>query len=362
MIKFMVNNSVIGVLLLGSSIILTMMMDPAEGFSSSATKKSTNIIQQQQPLSHRNADIHNILYSSITGDDEQLYSPPSSFLEKTPQATPYMANQRLYERIADQILDVVLTPVEDDDEFLRMLSDEESLSKKQVQHLKKQYQELQVSLIEQLSKIMTASGKTLWSQARMRSGVLPSGRTVLGTIIDPFNLFTERSRQQSKQAGATKKKSKTSSGIAEEDRSVTLTRQLVSLLHQHGGDDNGNQNPMIVSLLENLPSPSELSRTQIVAFSRILSGKIWDRRVELVGASQHFWKQMLSLQAARTTKTLAVKSGERLLQGIPPKVDEEEPERRKHETDRLQAARNFLEYYQSDDAEDRAFSSVKTTL
>ena len=135
------------------------------------------------------------------------------------------------------------------------------------------------------------------------------------------------------------------------------------------------QTMKIGSLIENLPSSSsssssstELSRPQIVAFSRILSGKIWDRRVELVKASQHFWKQMLSLQATRTTKTLAIKSGERLLQSIPERSttneEEENPtqQQRKLETDRLQAARNFLEYYQSDDAEERALSSVKTTL
>ena len=222
-----------------------MMIDPTEGFTSSSavTKKTTrNTIQQQQQQQH-------ILYSSITsdGDEQQLYtSSSSSFLEKTPQATPYLTNQRLYERISDQILDIVLTPITefDDEQFIRMISDSDKstsspLSKKQIQQLKKQYQELQVSLIEQLSKIMTANGKTLWSQARMRSGVLPSGRTVLGTIIDPFNLFTEPSKQQvSMIKRYNNKKTSSNSIINEEDRSVTLTRQLISLLHQHATSDD----------------------------------------------------------------------------------------------------------------------------
>ncbi|KAL3906485.1 MAG: hypothetical protein SGARI_003986 [Bacillariaceae sp.] len=190
---------------------------------------------------------------------------------------------------------------------------------------------------------MTASGKTLWSQARMRSGVLPSGRTVLGTIVDPLGVFLKETPQRTN----VKKRA------AKEDSSVVLTRQLVDLIHQI----NVAENHPLQTVASEVPAPAELTRPQLMAFSRILSAKIWDRRVILVRASNRFWKQMVSLQAGRTTKSLAVASGERLLQGIPQRDVVCDVEECVEETERLQAARSFLEYYQSDEAEERAMSS-----
>jgi hypothetical protein len=68
----------------------------------------------------------------------------------------------LLEGAADQILDMVFT-------------EEES--------------PLQEIFLEQLAKIITSSSRTIFSDLKERSGVLPSGRTVLGTIVDPFGLF-----------------------------------------------------------------------------------------------------------------------------------------------------------------------------
>ncbi|KAL3901375.1 MAG: hypothetical protein SGARI_006084, partial [Bacillariaceae sp.] len=160
----------------------------------------------------------------------------------------------------------------------------------------------------------------------------------------------------------TKKKKPT-----KEEQSVVLTKQLVELIHQSSsssGSSNNDNHPLLQTLAQDLPTPQELTRPQLAAFSRILSAKIWDRRVTLVRASNRFWKQMVSLQAARSTKSLAVASGERLLQGIPARNDEDNENNKPEipETERLRAARNFLEYYQSDEAEERAVGSVRTTL
>jgi hypothetical protein len=65
----------------------------------------------------------------------------------------------MLEKVSDQVLDIVLT-------------DEET--------------PLQQILIEQLVKVVTANARMIWTEARLRSGVLPSGRTLLGTLVDPL--------------------------------------------------------------------------------------------------------------------------------------------------------------------------------
>jgi hypothetical protein len=65
----------------------------------------------------------------------------------------------MLDKVSDQVLDIVLT-------------EEEA--------------PLQQILIEQLVKIMTANARMIWTEARLRSGVLASGRTLLGTLVDPL--------------------------------------------------------------------------------------------------------------------------------------------------------------------------------
>ena len=48
---------------------------------------------------------------------------------------------------------------------------------------------LQTIFVEKLAKILSSSSKSNWKQLRDSSGTLPSGRTVLGTIVDPLGLF-----------------------------------------------------------------------------------------------------------------------------------------------------------------------------
>mmetsp|Transcript_41204 Transcript_41204/g.98678 ORF Transcript_41204/g.98678 Transcript_41204/m.98678 type:complete len:200 (-) Transcript_41204:249-848(-) len=76
------------------------------------------------------------------------------------------AKSNSFEQVADQVLDLVL-------------AEEET--------------PLQAILIEQLAKIVSASGRTFWTEARKRSGVLPNGRSLLGTAVDPLGLFRSSS-------------------------------------------------------------------------------------------------------------------------------------------------------------------------
>ena len=162
-----------------------LCLNSVEGFSSSPVSVTA------QPSRSASRLVAPLSAVAVDGSQED-----ASYLTKTQTATPFLTTTKRYERLADQILDVVLLDLEEipEDELPQRMADmvgQASFTKNQAMQQKKLVQEQQVLWIEQLSKIMTASGKTLWSQARMRSGVLPSGRTVLGTIVAPLGVFVK---------------------------------------------------------------------------------------------------------------------------------------------------------------------------
>jgi hypothetical protein len=168
----------------------------------------------------------------------------------------------MLEKVADQVLDIILTEEETP---------------------------LQEIIIEQLCKIVAANTRTLWSEARMRSGVLPNGRTLLGTIVDPLGLF-----QTSPLVNA----------CDQDERTVEMTRELVGLFQSL----QTSQQPQQATALLNL---QDLDRQELIAFSRILSVKIWERRSSIVGTSNRILRQMLELTAIRLETTERVPVGER---------------------------------------------------
>jgi hypothetical protein len=152
----------------------------------------------------------------------------------------------MMDKVADQVLDIVLTEEETP---------------------------LQDILIEQLCKILAANTRTFWTEARLRSGVLPNGRTLLGTLVDPLGVF-----QTSPLVNA----------CDQDERTVEMTRDLVNLFR-------GLQQQQQATAL-NLQS---MDSQELLAFSRILSRKIWDRRASLIRSSNRFLSQMLELTAMR---------------------------------------------------------------
>jgi len=165
------------------------------------------------------------------------------------------------EQVADQVLDVVLTEEETP---------------------------LQKILIEQVAKILAANTRSLWTEARERSGVLPTGRTVLGTIVDPLGLF---------QTSPLVNKNE------EDERAVKTTQELITLLRkiQSKGDANNSDGVDVQSL----------NNEELIALSRILSTKLWERRTALVKSSNRFVNQMLQLTANRLESADRVRVGER---------------------------------------------------
>jgi hypothetical protein len=49
---------------------------------------------------------------------------------------------------------------------------------------------IQKIIIEETGKVLGAGTRMMWSQVRNRSGKLPNGRTLLGSLLDPLGLFS----------------------------------------------------------------------------------------------------------------------------------------------------------------------------
>ena len=213
-----------------------------------------------------------------------------------------LSSTQVLEEAADQVLDIVVT-------------DEET--------------PVQDILIEQLAKIVTASTRTLWTQARERSGILPSGRTLLGTLVDPLGLFQS---------------SPLVNTCDQDEKIVETTRKLVALF--------GNQ----MSTSDGLVDLSNLQRDELLEFSSILARKVWDRRSALLKTGNRFATKLLQLTAFR------LENGERVsrpIRDLPEsnmvKIDSSSSSilaSNKPVSSRLVAARNRLEELEQADMEE----------
>ncbi|KAG7373548.1 ABC1 family protein [Nitzschia inconspicua] len=156
----------------------------------------------------------------------------------------------MLDKISDQVLDIVLTEEETP---------------------------LQRILLEQLVKISTANARYFWTEARLHSGVLPNGRTLLGSIVDPLGLF-----QTSPLVNANEQDQKT----------VELTRKLIEIFSTLPAQQHQTNGSKAIDM-------QSLDRQELIAFSRILTRKLWDRRDRLLKSSNRFLQQLLDLTAVR---------------------------------------------------------------
>lgn len=159
----------------------------------------------------------------------------------------------ILESVADQLLDIVFTEEETP---------------------------VQEIVNEQLAKILAASTRTLWSEARLRSGVLPNGRTVLGTLVDPLGFF-----QTSPLVNANYQDKKT----------VDMTMKLLELLRPASRNGGTKEAPFVIAGVD----ISSLDAEEVRALARILTLKFWERRVALVRTGNRFWNKFLQLTANR---------------------------------------------------------------
>ena len=206
-----------------------------------------------------------------------------------------LSRTQVLEEAADQVLDIVF-------------SEEET-----------PFQDI---LLEQLAKIVAANSRSIWTQARERSGILPSGRSLLGTIVDPLGLFESSPLVNANES---------------DDKTVETTQKLVSLVRNQLSASNG------------MVDVSDLKQDEIIELSSILGRKVWDRRVSLVKTGNRFANKLLQLTAGR------LESGERIRRPQPvqtqitelPEVQEDNDDdvidSKEVESSRLSAARDRLE-------------------
>lgn len=169
-----------------------------------------------------------------------------------------LSRSEILEAAADQILDMVFTEEETP---------------------------LQNIFLEQMAKIISATGRTVWTQLRESSGILPSGRTRLGTLVDPLGLWRTSPLVRTNEL---------------DERTVETTQKLAALMQRQ--------------MLNSDSSPydlSTLSREETLALSSILVRKVWAKRTGVLQTSNRFARRLLQLTADK------LESGERDSRRLP---------------------------------------------
>lgn len=157
-----------------------------------------------------------------------------------------MSRDQMLEDAADQILDLVFaeesTPVQD-------------------------------ILLEQMAKITAASSRSIWTQLRERSGTLSSGRTVLGTLVDPLGLWRTSPLVR----------------MNDLDRKTIDTTQKLLVLVQNQLESNAAVHPH--------HDLTNLSREETLEISSMLVRKIFERRRGVLQTGNRFARQLIELVA-----------------------------------------------------------------
>ena len=134
---------------------------------------------------------------------------------------------------------------------------------------------LQEIFIEQLAKIITSSTRSAWSQIRERSGKLPSGRTVLGTLVDPLGVFRTSPIVRVNEL---------------DERTVETTRNLIQLLTSTSTSSKSESPTLDISTLDN---------AEIVEITTIISRKLFERRSGVAMTTNRLAMKLLELTANR---------------------------------------------------------------
>jgi hypothetical protein len=177
---------------------------------------------------------------------------------------------------------------------------------------------LQTIFLEQLAKIVTASSRSIWEKLRERSGTLPSGRTVLGTLVDPLGFWRTSPLVRMNELDL---------------RTVHTTEKLISLMQQQIRD---NPNPML--------NVTNLSQAEELELSMILARKVWSRRSGLLRTGNRFATQLLKLTADKLERgerdTIRLPEPPRRREPSP--IKEDSVETYKAPSARLEGARKLL--------------------
>lgn len=149
---------------------------------------------------------------------------------------------------------------------------------------------LQTIFIEQLAKIISASSRSIFTEIRERSGVLPSGRTVLGTIVDPFGLFRTSPVVRTN---------------ALDEKTIETTRNLIKLLSDQA-EASGSATF----------NASDFSATEVQELSSKLVRNVWVKRTRIAKTGNRLALKLLQLTADK------LETGERDILVLPTATDD----------------------------------------
>lgn len=142
---------------------------------------------------------------------------------------------------------------------------------------------LQQIVLEQMAKIISSSGRYLFTELRERSGYLTTGRTILGTALDPFGIFRTSPLIRTNQL---------------DEETVETTRKLLALIQnqiiQTPSDINNKINPMF--------DLTTLSRDETIELTFMLIRKVWAKRIGVFKTSNRFTRTLLQLTADKLEK------------------------------------------------------------
>jgi len=147
---------------------------------------------------------------------------------------------------------------------------------------------LQTIFLEQLAKIISSSSRSLWSTMREASGKLPTGRSVLGTLVDPLGLWRTSPVVQVSNL---------------DTKTIETTRNLIDLLQKTQSSSSASGSGLDVQ---------NLTQDEIVEISRILVNKIWSRRDGVMNTGGLLLENLLKLTANKLER------GEREIMFLPP--------------------------------------------
>jgi hypothetical protein len=140
---------------------------------------------------------------------------------------------------------------------------------------------LQRLVLEEVGKILGASARRTFSTVKESSGRLPTGRTLLGTVIDPLGIFSTSTLVEVDDA---------------DERTLEAAGKLLEIVQGAGGSSKVTAN-----VLQDI-TPAD-ARKLAASVSRIL----WEKRVELTVLTGHLAYVMLRQTARRLEKPKIVK-------------------------------------------------------
>lgn len=140
---------------------------------------------------------------------------------------------------------------------------------------------LQRLVLEEVGKILGAGARRTFSTVKESSGRLPTGRTLLGTVIDPLGIFSTSTLVEVDDA---------------DERTLEAAGKLLEIVQSAGGSSKVTAN-----VLKDI-TPAD-ARKLAASVSRIL----WEKRVELTVLTGHLAYVMLRQTARRLEKPKIVK-------------------------------------------------------